>query len=136
LVPAEYNKAKLASRSAQRQDAIDFAKASGIAVDNPEQRWGNPETENAHLSYDAATPLGGEVEAYSFEIYGKGSGINDINWRNPAANSTIYKITTVFPGFDLNKIYPAGFTPHEVVDDEDGQIVGGAVISLFLCCSS
>jgi iron complex outermembrane receptor protein len=52
-------------------------------------------------------------EAYAFGTYSKTDGVNDINWRNPAANPAIYKIVSVFPGFDLNKIYPAGFTPRE-----------------------
>jgi iron complex outermembrane receptor protein len=125
VVTAEYNKADLTSRSAQRQDAINFSKASGIAVANPVQRWGNPETRNTHLSFDAAAPLTGEVEGYAFGTYGKGEGVNDINWRNPAANPTIYKVVPIFPGFDLNKIYPAGFTPHEGVNYDDSQLVLG-----------
>ncbi len=49
----------------------------------------------------------------------------DINWRNPDANPNIYKIVSVFPGFDLNDVYPAGFTPREGVRANDGQIAGG-----------
>lgn len=122
---AEWSQGDFTSRSRQRQDAIDFQKANPtIKVDSPVQRWGNPDLETFNLVLDAAIPLG-SVEAYGFGTYAKTDGINDINWRNPAANPAIYKITPVFPGFDLNKIYPGGFTPREGIDAKDFQTVAG-----------
>jgi len=116
--------AGLTSRSRQRADAIAFAAATGIAVNNPVQRWGNPEQKTYQLAFNGALPLG-EAEAYTFGTWAKTDGSNDINWRNPAANPAIYKIVSVFPGFDLNKVYPGGFTPVEGIHAKDYQGVAG-----------
>jgi iron complex outermembrane receptor protein len=121
----EYAKADATSRTAQRPDAIAFQAANpNLHVPNPVQNWGNPETESWKYAVDAAEPLGDIAEAYAFGTYGQGSGINDINWRNPSTD-TSFKVTSVFPGFDLRGIYPTGFSPREGVKYNDGQIVGG-----------
>jgi iron complex outermembrane receptor protein len=121
----QWSKADATSRSRQRPDAIAFQQASGITVANPVQNWGDPELKTLQFALDAALPLGQAAEAYAFGTYSKTDGINDINWRNPAANPAIYKQVAVFPGFDLNKIYPAGFTPREGIHGRDGQVVAG-----------
>jgi iron complex outermembrane receptor protein len=122
----EWSKADATSRTRQRPDAIAFAAAHPtLTVPNPVQRWGQPELETTRLALDAALPVGTLGEAYGFAIVGKGDGINDINWRNPDANPAIYKTTTVFPGWDLRSLYPAGFTPREGTHYKDGQIVAG-----------
>ncbi|MBN9319114.1 MAG: TonB-dependent receptor [Caulobacterales bacterium] len=115
----------LTSRSRQRQDAIDFAKAHpGIAIDNPVQRWGNPDLTTYQLAANAALPVG-PAELYAFGTYTSTEGMNDINWRNPDQNPAIYRTVAVFPGFDLRNIYPGGFTPHEGIKARDFQTVGG-----------
>lgn len=126
VIAAEYTHADTTSRTAQRPDAIAFQAAHpDIDVPDPVQHWGNPETHSFRLALDVAVPLAPSVEAYSFGTYANSYGISDINWRNPDANPNIYKIVSVFPGFDLNDIYPAGFTPREGVRANDGQITGG-----------
>jgi len=121
----EYSNADLTSRTNQRADAIAFQTANpSINVPNPVQRWGQPELESARFALDSAFNLG-LGEAYAFGAYGKTNGINDINWRNPSTNASIFKTTAVFPGFDLRTIYPAGFTPREGIKAEDVQAVFG-----------
>ena len=123
---AQWTTADATSRTRQRADAIAFQAANPtVHVDNPVQNWGNPEQDNYNFGLDASLPLGTFAEAYGFATLAKTDGVNDINWRNPAANPAIYKLTTVFPGFDLNKIYPGGFTPHEGIHARDGQGVIG-----------
>ena len=56
--------------------------------------------------------LGDVAEAYAFGTLGKGYGIADINWRNPAANPTVFNTApAIFPGYNLLSVFPAGFTP-------------------------
>jgi iron complex outermembrane receptor protein len=122
----EWSKADPTSRTRQRPDAIAFAAAHPtLTIANPVQRWGQPELETTRLALDGALPVGKLGEVYGFAIVGKGDGINDINWRNPDANPAIYKTTTVFPGWDLRSLYPAGFTPREGTHYKDGQFVAG-----------
>ena len=122
----EWSDAGLTSRTRQRPDAIAFQAANPtIAVANPVQRWGNPDLETYQGALNAAVPIEGVGEAYAFATYTRSNGVNDINWRNPAANPAIYRTVSVFPGFDLNKIYPAGFTPREGIRSRDVQAVAG-----------
>ena len=122
---AQWTTADATSRTHQRPDAIAFQAANPtIHVDNPVQRWGNPDQDNYNFGLDASLPLGA-FEAYGFATLARTDGVNDINWRNPAANPAIYKTTAIFPGFDLNKLYPGGFTPHEGIHARDGQAVIG-----------
>ena len=122
----EFADAGLTSRSRQRPDALAFQAANPtIKVDNPVQRWGNPELTTYQGAVNAALPLGEVAEAYAFGTYTKSDGENDINWRNPAATPSVYNITAAFPGFDLKRIYPAGFTPIEGIHARDVQAVGG-----------
>ncbi len=126
VATVEYSHGDPTSRSNQRPDAIAFQAANPtLTIPNPVQRWGDPELTATRFAFDAAKPLGGGIEAYGFGTYVKSDGLNDINWRNPATNTSVYKITPVFPGFDLNKIYPTGFTPREGIRATDYQVVGG-----------
>jgi iron complex outermembrane receptor protein len=121
----EGSDAGLTSRTRQRQDAIDFQRATGIKVADPVQRWGNPELRIYQGAADFAFGLGDVAELYGFGTYTRQKGVNDINWRNPSQNPAIYRMTAAFPGFDLNRLYPAGFTPREGVRSTDFQAVGG-----------
>jgi iron complex outermembrane receptor protein len=123
---AEWNKGDATSRSRQRDDAKAFQAAHPtIKVDNPVQRWGNPDLETYRGAIDAALPLGDFAEAYAFGTAGKTEGVNDINWRNPDATPSAYNTTPVFPGFNLKTLYPGGFTPHEGIKAKDFQSVAG-----------
>ncbi|QSR19050.1 TonB-dependent receptor [Novosphingobium sp. KA1] len=125
VVTGEFADTNPTSRSQQRQDAIDFANSTGIAVKDPVQRWGNPQLQTIKFAADAAEPIGEDMEIYGFGTFGKGKGWSDINWRNPATTTSVYNQTAAFPGFDVNAIYPAGFTPSEGVRYTDFQTVGG-----------
>lgn len=126
VVTAEYVKANETSRTHQRADAIAFQAAHpSLKVPNPVQRWGNPDLQNVKGAVDFSEPLGSYVEAYGFGTVGAGRGHADINWRNPDTNTSVFKTTTVFPGFDLRTIYPTGFTPDEGIDYLDLQTVAG-----------
>lgn len=126
VVTGEYARNEATSRSHQRDDAIAFAAANpSIAVPSLVQRWGNPEGRSFRMAVDAAENIGANVEAYAFGTFSSGKSWSDINWRNPATNSNLYKTTTTYPGFNLNTIYPAGFTPSERVRYDDIQMVGG-----------
>jgi len=126
VLTSEYASAGSTSRSIQRPDAIAFQAANpNIAVPNPVQNWGNPETKALKFALDAAEPISDNVELYTFGTFGHSYGIADINWRNPSTNANIYKTVPIFPGFNLNNISPAGFTPEEGIHADDGQIVGG-----------
>ncbi|WP_293455460.1 TonB-dependent receptor [Phenylobacterium sp.] len=123
---AEWSQADATSRTRQRADAIAFAAAHpGVSVPDPVQRWGNPDLKTYQFAFDGALPLGTVAEAYAFATYAKTDGINDINWRNPDTNPAIFGATSVFPGFDLRAVYPAGFTPREGVHGRDIQAAGG-----------
>lgn len=67
----------------------------------------------------------GGPELYGFGTYTKTDGVNDINWRNPDANPAIFNTVSIFPGFNLKAIYPAGFTPEEGIHSRDVHGVGG-----------
>ena len=122
----EWADAEFTSRSRQRPDAIAFQQANPtVTIDNPVQRWGNPDLETLQGAVNVVVPLGAAAEAYSFATYTKTDGINDINWRNPAANPAIFNVTAAFPGFNLRSIYPGGFTPREGVHGRDVQAVAG-----------
>jgi len=122
----EWSDADFTSRSRQRPDAIAFAAANpGVTIADPVQRWGNPDLKTYSGAVNAAIPLGDVAEAYAFGTYTKADGINDINWRNPAANPAIFNVVSVFPGFNLRSIYPGGFTPREGIHSRDVQGVAG-----------
>ena len=117
VLSVEYLKANETSRSHQRDDAIAFQAAHpAISVPNPVQRWGNPDMQTIKGALDVSEPLNEYVEAYGFATASAGRQHNDINWRNPDTNTSVFKTVAIFPGFDLKTIYPTGFTPDEGVD--------------------
>lgn len=123
----EYADAEATSRTRQRPDAIAFQAANpNLSVPNPVQRWGNPDLQTLQLAMNAELPLGKTAELYAFGTHTRTEGVNDINWRNPDANPAIFRTVSVFPGFNLRTIYPAGFTPREGIEARDHQLVGGA----------
>jgi iron complex outermembrane receptor protein len=74
---------------------------------------------------DFSEKLDDYFEAYAFGTLAASRQHNDINWRNPSSTSSVYKKTAAFPGFDLNTVYPTGFTPDEGADALDSQSVVG-----------
>jgi len=40
-------------------------------------------------------------------------------------NSTVYKLTTIFPGWDVRSIYPVGFSPQYTNKQNDMQLLAG-----------
>jgi len=120
----EWTTADATSRSRQRADAIAFQNANpDLNVPDPVQRWGQPDRDAYRFA------LNGEIDAglftaYAFGTYGWGEGVGDFNWRNPASTSA-YNPSAAYPGFDLNDVFPTGFTPRFGQEDEDLSIVGG-----------
>lgn len=126
VLTVEAQKANETSRTHQRADAIAFQAAHPeLDVPDPVQRWGNPDMQGIKAALDAAENIGSGIEAYGFATIAAGRQHNDINWRNPDNTASVYTTTTVFPGFDLNDIYPTGFTPDEGVDYLDAQMAAG-----------
>lgn len=128
VVTAEAARQNMTSRSHQRPDAIAFQTANPtLNLPNPVQNWGKPDLNTRHFAVDAAVPVAiGEL--YAFSTFSSGDGINDINWRiaDATANAAVYKtVPSIFPGWDLKSVYPAGFTPREAVDYKDYQSVAG-----------
>ena len=120
----EYSDSARTSRTRQRQDAIDLQAANpDLDVPNPVQNWGQPERTSYRFAVNSALDAG-FTELYAFGTYGWGTGVSDFNWRNPATTSA-YNPSTAFPDFDLNDIFPTGFTPQFGQDDEDYSINGG-----------
>lgn len=121
----DYTNAEATSRTRQRPDAIAFQAANpSIKVPNPVQRWGQPDREVWRGSLNLVLPIGDAVEAYGFATYSDMHGVTDFNWRNPSADSS-YKTSTVFPGWSLSQIYPAGFSPKFGQDETNASVNGG-----------
>jgi iron complex outermembrane receptor protein len=114
------------SRTRQRPDAIAFQAAHpALTVPNPVQRWGQPELESQHLGYNATLDLGNDMEAYSYGLFAHSDGASDFNWRNPDTGTSVYKLTTIFPGWDVRSIYPVGFSPQYTNKQNDAQLLAG-----------
>ncbi len=121
----DYTNADATSRTRQRPDAIAFQAANpGIKVPNPVQRWGQPDREVWRGSLNLTLPITDAVEAYGFATYSDLHGVTDFNWRNPS-NDTSYKTSPVFPGWSLNQLYPAGFSPKFGQDETNASVNGG-----------
>lgn len=120
----EYANANATSRSIQRPDAISFQQENPhIDLPNPVQRWGQPDREIWRVTLNGEMGLSDTVNAYLFGIYGEGDQTTDFNWRRPGESS--YRMTAAYPGFDLRRLYPAGFTPRFGQKDQDITSVGG-----------
>ena len=121
----DYTKAEATSRTRQRPDAIAFQTANpNIKVPNPVQRWGQPDREVWRGSLNLVLPINDAVEAYGFVTYSDMTGVTDFNWRNPSTDSS-YRTSTVFPGWSLSQIYPAGFSPKFGQDETNSAVNGG-----------
>ena len=121
----DYTKAEATSRTRQRPDAIAFQAANpNIKVPNPVQRWGQPDREVWRGSLNLVLPINDAVEAYGFVTYSDMTGVTDFNWRNPSTDSS-YRTSTVFPGWSLSQIYPAGFSPKFGQDETNSSVNGG-----------
>lgn len=126
VLTVEYQKANETSRTHQRADAVTFQAAHPtLSVPNPVQRWGNPDMQGIKAALDASENLSDYVEAYAFGTLAASRQHNDVNWRNPDAQPTVYNTTAAFPGFDLRTIWPTGFTPDEGVNALDSQMAAG-----------
>lgn len=126
VLTVEYQKANETSRTHQRTDAVSFQAAHPtLSVPNPVQRWGNPDMQGIKAALDASENVTDYIEAYAFATLAASRQHNDINWRNPDTQTSVYKTTAAFPGFDLSKIWPTGFTPDEGADALDSQMAAG-----------
>jgi iron complex outermembrane recepter protein len=126
VLTVEYQKANETSRTHQRDDAVAFQTAHPtLSVPNPVQRWGNPDMQGIKAALDASENLTDYIEAYAFGTLAASRQHNDINWRNPDTQTSVYKTTAAFPGFDLRTIWPTGFTPDEGADALDSQMAAG-----------
>ncbi|MAD44055.1 MAG: TonB-dependent receptor [Oceanospirillaceae bacterium] len=105
------------SRTNQRADAIQYEQDTGISVNDPVQRWGQPDTRDLRGSVNADYNLGA-VKLYGFAVYGEGQGWSDFNWRNPATAGA-YGDSASDPAYDLLDIYPGGFSPRFGQKDKD-----------------
>ena len=121
----DYTDAQATSRTRQRPDAITFQAANPtIAVPNPVQRWGQPDRTVWRGTLNAVLPVTDTVEAYAFATYSDMTGTTDFNWRNPATD-TSYRTSPLFPGWSLNTLYPAGFSPVFGQDETNGSFNAG-----------
>lgn len=71
---------------------------------------GDPYYRQAVASYSAGVKLADSVELYSFGTYGHKHASDDANYRLPSK---------------LPALYPYGFTPNEVLDEDDFAFTGG-----------
>ncbi|WP_417449824.1 TonB-dependent receptor plug domain-containing protein [Kordiimonas sp.] len=121
----EYFDAARTSRSRQRPDAIQFQNDNpDIEVSDPVQNWGQPERSGFRFALNSKYALSDMLSGYLFGTYGEGEGVSDFNWRNPSSTSA-YAPSDAFPDFDLNDIYPAGFSPQFGQEDKDISFTGG-----------
>lgn len=123
---AEHAESAPTSRSRQRPDAIAFQNAHpDLNVPDPVQRWGQPELERTRFGFNLEIGLGENSKLYGHGLYGLTEGLSDFNWRNPDTNTELYRLTSVFPGWDLRSVYPVGFSPRYGNDSDDLQLVAG-----------
>lgn len=123
---AEAMRSDPTSRTRQRPDAIAFQAAHpALDVPDPVQRWGQPALESQHLGYNASMNLGQDMVAYSHGLFAHSDGVSDFNWRNPDTSTSVYKTTTLFPGWDVRSIYPAGFSPQYTNKSNDVHVLAG-----------
>ena len=121
----DYTDAQATSRTRQRPDAIAFQNANpSITVPNPVQRWGQPDRTVWRGSLNAVLPISDTTEAYAFATYADMTGVTDFNWRNPS-NDTSYRTSPAFPGWSLNQLYPAGFSPKFGQDEVNASAAAG-----------
>ena len=126
-VTAEYANIGYTSRAIQSTNAAASQAAyPTLAFPNPDVHWGKPSRETTRVALTSGTTVG-SYSLYAFGTYGKGTGVGDFNYRGPVGSyASVFKTSPVFPGWDLLKLYPTGFTPHFGSHDDDMSLVGGA----------
>ena len=122
----EYADTAATSRTRQRPDAIALQEARpDLAIPNPVQRWGQPETSTIRAAVNAHYEFADAAEFYVFGTLADGEGVTDFNWRNPTTTRSVFADTTVFPGFNFNQVFPTGFTPQFGTQFDDYQVSAG-----------
>jgi iron complex outermembrane recepter protein len=138
----QYANADATSRSIQRPQAqalIALGEPYASTVRQPVvQRFGQPDLEDYRFFYNAGYELNDSIEAYAFGNYAYSEGVNDFNWRAPAAaggfgQSSAYDRSVfqngpdaLFPDWDLRSVFPGGFTPRFGSKQDDYSSVVGA----------
>jgi len=136
----EYASSDATSRSIQRPQAealIALGEPYASAVRRPVvQRFGLPDIEAYRFFYNGKYTLGA-AELYAFGNYGRLDGVNDFNWRAPAAAGgagassayarSIYQDgpDAIYPDWDLASVFPGGFTPLFGTTENDYSTVAG-----------
>lgn len=120
----EYTDADMTSRTRQRPDAIAFEEATGVKVNDPVQNWGQPERDATRVALNSEGYLG-ETRWYAYGTYGESQGVSDFNWRNPLTSSAYQPSPENYPDYNLNELYPAGFSPKFKQEDEDNSLIIG-----------
>jgi iron complex outermembrane recepter protein len=137
----QYGKGDATSRSIQRPQAealIALGEPYASAVHQPVvQRFGQPDLEDYRFFYNGNFDVNDSVEAYAFGNYAHSKGVNDFNWRAPAAaagfgQSSAYNRSAfqngpnaVFADWDLRSVFPGGFTPRfGSTQDDYSSVVG------------
>ncbi|CAN5408548.1 TonB-dependent receptor [soil metagenome] len=77
-------------------------------------KYGQPQVAGVNTSYDAALPVSDAVELYSFGTFSERHAAGWLTYRLPSAINNI------------PEIYPEGYIPRILVDDEDYQFAAGA----------
>jgi iron complex outermembrane receptor protein len=139
---AEYANSDATSRSIQRPQAealIALGEPYASTIRQPVvQRFGQPDLEAYRFFYNGKYTLTGSSELYAFGNYGHLTGVNDFNWRAPAAAggagaSSAYSRSAfqngpnaVFPDWSLASVFPGGFTPLFGTTENDYSTALGA----------
>jgi iron complex outermembrane recepter protein len=137
----EYVNSDATSRSIQRPQAaalIALGEPYASTVRQPVvQRFGQPDLEAYRFFYNGKYTLTGSTEAYAFGNYSHMTGVNDFNWRAPAAAGgagassayarSIYQNgpNAIYPDWTLASVLPGGFTPLFGTTENDYSTVGG-----------
>ena len=80
------------------------------AVNKP----GQPHVKGINTAYDAAVPIGPDVELYTFGTWSDRRADSWLTYRNPNAQGNILAV------------YPDGYVPKLKIHDQDVQLTGGA----------
>jgi iron complex outermembrane receptor protein len=137
----EYANSDATSRSVQRPQAdalIALGEPYASSVTQPYvQRFGQPDLESLKVFLNSSFELGDSTKAYVFGNYADISGVNDFNWRAPAAaagaakssayNRSVFQNgpNAIYPDWDLRSVFPGGFTPRFGSEGHDYSAVLG-----------
>jgi iron complex outermembrane receptor protein len=137
----EYVNGDATSRSIQRPQAaalIALGEPYASTVRQPVvQKYGQPDLEAYRFFYNGKYALAGSAELYAFGNYSRLTGVNDFNWRAPAAAAataassayarSVYQdgANAIYPSWSLASVYPGGFTPLFGTTENDYSTVIG-----------